>query len=69
MGKIDFLFYDVLCNWNRKKSFRNFLDLYNGGFDNNAFFGFRVWRIIRNTLNGRYKDIERQVHEGKILIK
>ena len=69
MGKIEASFYEAICAWNERKTFRNFCRLYDVGFDTGAFFGFRIWRIIRNTLIGRYRDIETKVKSGEFLLK
>lgn len=62
-------FYEAIIAWNKKKKFSTFIQIYKNGFELNAFFGFRIWRIIRNTLKGRYKKIENQVENGEIIIK
>jgi hypothetical protein len=43
--------------WNHKKSFTNFMILWHTEFRNKNPF-FKVWRIFRNTVNGRYAEIE-----------
>ena len=55
-------FYEAIVAWNEKKNFSTFTQMYKNGFDSNAFFGFRIWRIIRNTFTGRYKDIESSIN-------
>lgn len=67
--KIEKDFYNAICNWNKKKTIKNFIQLYKDGFDTNAFFGFRVWRIIRNTFKGKYKDIEQKVNNKEFVVK
>lgn len=62
-------FYEAIVAWNKKKNFSTFIQMYRDGFDSNAFFGFRVWRIIRNTFKGRYKRIEARVNKGEIVVK
>lgn len=62
-------FYEVVVAWNKKKKFSTFIQLYKNGFASKAFFGFRVWRIIRNTLIGRYKDLEIKVNNKEIVVK
>lgn len=48
----------MICNlWLEKKSFKNFKLLYHYGFRNNPNPVFRIWRIFRNTVNGRYREI------------
>ena len=63
----DELFYQAICKWNREKSFKNFKELYRQGFTPSLkdIFGWRIYRIIRNTLTGRYKELE--VELGKDL--
>lgn len=62
-------FYEAVIAWNKKKNFSTFIQIYKDGFNSNAFFGFRIWRIIRNTLTGRYKDLETKVNKGEIVVK
>ena len=62
-------FYEAVIAWNKKKNFSTFIQLYKNGFYSNAFFGFRVWRIIRNTLIGRYKDLEIKVNNKEIVVR
>jgi hypothetical protein len=62
-------FYEAVVAWNKKKNFSTFIQMYKNGFDSSAFFGFRVWRIIRNTVIGRYKDIEEKVNKKEIVVK
>lgn len=62
-------FYEAVVAWNKKKNFSTFIQMYKNGFDSNAFFGFRVWRIVRNTIIGRYKDIEEKVNKKEIVVK
>lgn len=56
-------FYDAIVAWNHHKNWRTFYQLYKKGFTG-SWFGFRMWRIVRNTANGRYKDIEEKVQNG-----
>lgn len=62
-------FYEAVIAWNKKKKFSTFIQIYRDGFYYYASFGFRVWRIIRNTLIGRYKDLEVKVNKGEIVVK
>ena len=62
-------FYTALCAWNHKKSLTTFIQLYHDGFDKGSFCLFRLYRIIRNTLQGTYDKIEYQVREGEIIVK
>ena len=68
-GKLDREFYSAVVKWNRKKNLSTFKRLYRDGFDTTAFFGFRIWRIIRNTIIGRYKDIELKVNSGEFVVR
>jgi len=43
--------------WNHKKSFTNFMILWHTSFRTKNPF-FKLWRIFRNTVNGRYAEIE-----------
>lgn len=56
-------FYDAIVAWNHHKSWNTLWQLYKKGFTG-SWFGFRLWRIVRNTVNGRYKDIEKKVQNG-----
>lgn len=67
--KISKNFYLALCVWNHAKNLTTFMQLYHNGFDKGSFCLFRVYRIIRNTLQGRYKKIENQVKKGEIIVK
>jgi hypothetical protein len=62
-------FYEAIIAWNKKKKISTFIQIYRDGFNSNAFFGFRVWRIIRNTFIGRYKDLETKVNKGEVVVK
>lgn len=42
--------------WTNKKSFANFMQLWRTGFRTGNPF-FKLWRIFRNTVNGRYAEI------------
>ena len=69
LEKLDKEFYSAVVKWNRKKNFSTFRQIYRDGFDSTAFFGFRIWRIIRNTIIGRYKDIELKVNSGEFVVR
>ena len=52
--------YNAIVCWVENPSIKNFFKLYKDGF----FIRFiwwrplwRIWRIIRNTITGRYKEI------------
>ena len=62
-------FYTALCAWNRTKNLTTFIQLYHDGFSPNSFCLFRVYRIIRNTLQGKYNKIEEQVKKGEVIVK
>ena len=53
--------YEIIDNWNNKKSFKNFCLLYKYGFTYKYLFIrplWRLWRIFRNTcINKKYLDI------------
>ena len=68
-GRVDKDFYFAVKEWCVKKNFTNFKRLYRDGFDSTAFFGFRIWRIIRNTITGRYRGIVYGVRFGKVEVK
>lgn len=60
-------FIEVVTNWNHKKTFHNFIQLYKKGFENNHSIMYycpiwKVWRIFKNTyLNNKYKEIEKSI--------
>lgn len=54
------LFMASVKKWNKKKCLGTFINLYHFGFRNDPNPFFRVWRIIRNTFNGRYEEIEKE---------
>ena len=56
-------FYNAVVAWNHRKSWRTLCQLYKNGFTG-SWFGFRLWRIVRNTAIGRYKDMEEKVQNG-----
>lgn len=63
---VDREFYEALRSWNRKKSFRNFAGIYRAGFLPTRAWPWqgplwRVCRIIRNTVSGRYKEMEKEL--------
>lgn len=55
-------FYSLVYQWNRRKTFKTFRLLYK-----HEFIGFnpirRVYCIIKHTVNGRYKELERELAE------
>lgn len=57
--------YKVVFEWNRKKSLRNFIQIYKYGFRRSRIHNliWRIYRIIKNTLSGRYKKFERELLE------
>ncbi len=61
--------YNVVCDWNRNHSVKNFLRLYKHGFNYKWLLWrpiWRIWRIFRNTvLSARYIQLERQ-YKGKL---
>lgn len=56
----DELFYLAIRDWNKSKNLKTFVGLYRYGFTPSIkdIFGWRIYRIIRNTLTGRYKELE-----------
>lgn len=55
-------FYNLIYQWNRRKTFKTFRLLYK-----HEFIGFnpirRVYCIIKQTVNGRYKELEQELAE------
>ena len=49
-------FIHAATAWTNKKSFTNFMQLWHTGFRTKNPF-FKLWRIFRNTVNGRYREI------------
>ena len=48
--------YKALLEWERKKSLDNFRRVYGECFTGGNFI-WRTWRIIRNTITGRYVEM------------
>ena len=56
-------FYQLVVAWNATKNFTTFKRMLNDGFLTKLnFFNFwwRCYRIIRNTITGRYAEIEQK---------
>lgn len=51
-----FMTYLIIVAWNQKKCWTNFKALWTT-FDSWVWFGTRLYIIIRNTLNGKYKKV------------
>ena len=52
--------YDAIVHWVENPSIKNFFKLYRDGFTFRFIWWrplWRIWRIIRNTATGRYKQI------------
>lgn len=52
--------YDAIVCWVEKPSVKNFFKLYRDGFTIRFIWWrplWRIWRIIRNTVTGKYKQI------------
>lgn len=47
--------------WTQKKSMKSFWSLWRYGFRTRNIF-FKLWRIFRNTVNGRYREIAEKKH-------
>lgn len=61
-------FWYALIGWNWHKNWDTFKEMYHAGFVRNPWFGYRVWRILCNTVSGRYERIMRQVYNGKVKV-
>ena len=48
--------YKALLEWERKKNLDNFRRVYRECFTGGNFI-YRTWRIIRNTITGRYVEM------------
>ena len=58
--------YPVWCAWNKHHTFRNFIKVYRNTFAHFRFGQGPIWRIykiIKNTLNGNYRQIEKEFAE------
>ena len=52
--------YNAIVIWVKNPSIKNFFKLYKDGFLIRFIWWrplWRIWRIIRNTITGRYKEI------------
>ena len=49
--------------WTNKKSFANFMQLWQTGFRTKNPF-FKLWRSFRNTVNGRYREIAKKGYDA-----
>ena len=49
--------------WTQKKSTENFWFLWAHGFNTKNPF-FKLWRIFRNTVNGRYREIAEKKYQA-----
>ena len=58
------LLIQICWVWLEKKNFHTFKLLYLYGFQSEAKPLFRIWRILRNTLNGRYREIAIKGYEA-----
>lgn len=54
--------YKSIYNWNRKKNLKNFKMVYKHCFTG-GWFSFKIWRIIKNSISGRYKEFEKELEE------
>ena len=61
MNDRDEKFYIAIQKWNKKKNLSNFILMYTDGFTYHSSIKkpiFRVYRIIKNTVTGKYKECE-----------
>lgn len=61
MNDKDKKFYKAIQQWNKKKNLSNFILMYTDGFTYHSPIEnpiFRVYRIIKNTVSGKYKKCE-----------
>lgn len=56
-------FYLDVTQWNKQKTFDNFKLLWQDEFNTSNPF-YKLWRIFRNTVNGRYLEIEEEGKRG-----
>lgn len=52
-------FYKAVCAWNHKKNITNFKYLFSVCGDKKAYSWQKLWFIVKNTINHRYKEIEK----------
>lgn len=58
--------YPIWCAWNHHHTIKNFIAVYRFTFRRYTLLHnplWRVYRIICNTVNGKYKEIEREFAE------
>lgn len=54
--------YPIWCDWNHKKSIKNFIKVYKKTFTHFTFSENPIWRIykiFKNTISGKYEEIEK----------
>ena len=59
----DKFIYAATC-WTKEKSVENFWYLWAHGFRTTKNPFFKLWRIFRNTVNGRYREIAEKKHDA-----
>lgn len=52
-------FYKAVCVWNHKKNFTTFKRLFAVCGKPWAHSWQKLWFVVKNTANGRYKEIEK----------
>lgn len=55
-------FYNAVCVWNHKKNFTTFKQLMKSCAEPWAHPWQKPWFIIKNTINGNYKKIEKMFY-------
>ena len=56
-------FINAAAMWTKEKNFDNFLRLWRYGFETKNPF-FKIWRVFRNTVNGRYREIAEKGYDA-----
>lgn len=56
-------FFFDMCEWNKKKNLKNYKALRKSGTSStvSALNPLRDWHIIKNTISGRYKRLEKEM--------
>lgn len=65
-------FYKAVSAWNKKKSLKNFKRIYLDGFTYEKAFErpvLRLFKIIKNTFSGKYKESEEELKNRWEIIK
>ena len=56
--------FDAVITWRKHKNLTNLKRLVKDGFQGGRIY-WRLWRILINSLSGRYRKIQEGYEEGK----